>query len=288
MPATLEGAQAPVYQLECMEIWGGNRPFDNALSVPGIDAWVFSSVFEGDERGGDVFYVSLCGGGKIARFLIADVAGHGRSVDATAQALHKLMRKHINTLDQTRFARSLNREFAGGGEDPGVFATALLTSYFAPSDHLVICNAGHPKPLWYAAGAGQWRWLDADVPDRAGEVANLPLGIVQPTQYEQFGIKLGVGDLVVIYSDSLIEATAPQGGQLGEDGLLGLVAGLNAADPQAFVNALPRAVEAFRGGRAPEDDQTIIVLHHNGADPPRQSIGEKLTVIGRMLGFGGR
>jgi sigma-B regulation protein RsbU (phosphoserine phosphatase) len=287
MPTANEAAQAPAHRMECMEIWGGNRPFRNALSVPGIDAWVLSSVFEGDEHGGDVFYVSLCGGGKIARFMVADVAGHGRSVGDTGHELHKLMRKHINTLDQRRFARSLNIEFAGGSQDPGVFATALLTSYFAPTDHLVICNAGHPKPLWYAAGSGQWRWLDAEMPERSGQVANLPLGIVQPTRYEQFGVKLGIGDLVVIYSDSLIEAKAPHGGHLGEDGLLHLVASLDATDPQAFVDALPRGVDAFRGGKPPEDDQTIIVLHHNGADPPKQSIGEKLTVIGRMLGIGG-
>ena len=66
--------------LHCMEIWGGIEPVEPTVRTPGLDLWVFSQPFEGDEQGGDVHYVTLCGGGLITRIVVADVSGHGSSV----------------------------------------------------------------------------------------------------------------------------------------------------------------------------------------------------------------
>ena len=67
-------------RLQCMEIWGGIEPVERTVSTPGLDLWVFSQPFQGDEQGGDVYYVTLCGGGLITRIVVADVSGHGSSV----------------------------------------------------------------------------------------------------------------------------------------------------------------------------------------------------------------
>ena len=157
--ATRQAPEPDVHTLQCMEIWGGNQRVKNAFSVPGIDAWIFAEPFEGNLQGGDLHYISMCGAGNISRFAVADIAGHGANVGALAGRLRKLMRKHINTLDQTRFARAINHEFSKLSK-AGSFATALLTTYFAPTDHLIICNAGHPRPLIYRADSQTWALLD--------------------------------------------------------------------------------------------------------------------------------
>ena len=193
MTATASEPQTAAHALQCMEIWGGNEAIDNAISVPGIDAWVVSEVYHGDARGGDVHYISMCGAGRITRFMLADVAGHGEGVGELGRSLRKLMRRNINTLNQVRFARALNKQFASAGR-VGQFATALLTTYFAPTDHLVICNAGHPRPLWYRAQTRQWHLLDgeadappaplaADAPPTSDHIANPPDGysVISPS-----------------------------------------------------------------------------------------------------------
>ena len=68
------------HTLQCMEIWGGIEPVERTVATPGLDLWVFSQPFGGDEQGGDVYYVTLCGGGLITRIVVADVSGHGSSV----------------------------------------------------------------------------------------------------------------------------------------------------------------------------------------------------------------
>ncbi len=219
-----------LHAMQCMEVWGGNEAINSAISVPGIDAWISSDPYEGDARGGDIHYVSMCSCAKISRFAIADVSGHGATVGDLAHRLKSLMRKYVNTLDQTRFARALNREFSKLTQS-GQFATALLTTYVPPTDHLIICNAGHPRPMWYHTSAPGWELLDQDMPRRVTGVANLPLGVIEPTDYRQFALKLDKGDLVLIYTDSLIESKSPEGQELGEQGLLDLVRRLDADQP---------------------------------------------------------
>lgn len=170
-----------------MEVWGGHDGFVGEVSVPGNDVFVGCTPHHGEAQGGDIYYVSNCAAGLITRFVLADVAGHGSVVASTAAGLRDLMRRSINTPDQSRFARSLNTRFS---RESGRFATAVLVSYFAPTDHAIICNAGHPRPLHYSAPRGEWRYLDADVPDalgasRQGEIgaSNLPLGVIDPTEY---------------------------------------------------------------------------------------------------------
>ena len=276
--------EAPPRRLECMEIWGGNQAVDDAIAVSGLDAWLVSRPHGGAVSGGDVHFVSTCGGGRLARFVVADVAGHGLLASDLAVNLRRLMRKNINRLDQTRLVRRLNRAFSRFSRD-GKFATALLASYFAPTDHLVICNAGHPRPLWYRSRLKIWQQLHHDMADRVEKVSNLPLGIVMPTSYYQFAVCLEKGDLVLIYTDAVVEVRDAGGKILNDEGLLELVGRLDATRPESFCPSLLNAVSAYREHRPEEDDVTLVLLHHNAGRPPRQSIGEMVKVMGKMFGL---
>ncbi len=282
----LETTPAPVMQ--CMEIWGGNDEVNSAISNPGLDIWVSSRPHRGDKLGGDIHYVSMCASGRISRVALADVAGHGDEVAELATSLRKQMRRHINTIDQTRFAKALNREFAELSERSGKFATALLAAYFSPSQHVVFCNAGHPRPLHYRVENRTWSALDEAKchpdPERAGKIANLPLGVIAETEYSQFAMPLDYGDLVLIYSDALIEAPDGEGDMLGEAGLLDLVRELDASRPETVVKELLSRIDQLADGDL-EDDATIIMLHHNSSPLPKQSMGLMMRSAARMLGL---
>ena len=137
----------------------------------------------------------------------------------------------------------------------------------------------------YRATSRSWELLDHDMPLPATAVANLPLGLVEPTDYVQFAVKLGKGDLVLIYTDSLIESRSPQGELMRELGLLDLVRQLDVGQPLELKRRVLRAVADYHGRDAAKDDETLLVLHHNAADPPKQSIGQKMRVTLRMLGL---
>lgn len=281
-------AQSPVpeaHAVTCMEIWGGNTAINNAVSTPGIDAWVVSQPYQGQAAGGDIHYVSMCASGRIARFVVADVSGHGDEVSRTAKVLRDLMRRSINTVDQTKFARALNDAFQMGGAADGRFATALLASFFSPTDQLILCNAGHPRPMWYRADRGDWTVLHHEVDGSLTEAANLPLGIIEPTSYHQFSVRLSRGDLVLVVTDGLLEARDAGGTMLGESGLLDMLRGLDAAAPQTLAGALMERLERYRGGAPADDDLTLVLLHHNGGNPPAYSVGTYARAIAKMMGI---
>lgn len=264
----------------CMEIRGGSRSVEEAFDTPGLDAWIFSRPFEGAESGGDLHYVSLCGGGLITRLVVADVSGHGARVAGFSELLRALMRKNINTKDQTRLVQALNREFGAMAQSQR-FATAVVATYLANRKSLTICNAGHPRPLWYRASAGRWGLLD----ETTATPGNLPLGLDDESPYRQFTVRLEAGDLVIIYTDALTEAADPSGLLLGEAGLLKLLAGLGPGEPQLLGPALLAGIEQYRAGQPPNDDVTLLVLAHNAAGPRRLSLGEKLDVYAKVFGM---
>ena len=272
-----------VTSLQCMNVWGGNEPTHSALGVTGIDVTVRCRPWHDEEQGGDLYLVSMCACATISRFILADVAGHGMRVAPLARRLRRLMYKHINRPDQTHVARSLSSEFADL-EASGRFATALLLTYLPETDHLIVCNAGHPPPLWYRQCDQAWHTIDANDPAVA-EVAdpNFPIGVLPGTAYEQCAIQLDPGDLIVLYSDGLIEAAAPTGERmLGVEGLRTLLAKLS-PEPTTLADHLLDQVSPPQNGAA-DDDQTVVVLHHNAENPPQQSMSEKLAVLARMIG----
>ncbi len=253
----------------CKEVWNGNGAIHNAISVPGINVWASSDPFRGEARGGDIHYVSVCETGQLSRFAVMDVAGHGATANVFGRRVRSLIRKHVGTLNQAELARAINRDLArqAEGNFSGQFATAVLTAYFAPTDHLVVCNAGHPRPVRYSAANRAWSLLDAGTRRPAQPLYNLLLGISDRVHYEQFAVPLDKDDVVLLYTDSLIEADGARGRRLGEHGLLELVSTLDARRPEHLNDAVLAAVAAFRGGAPAQDDETLLVLHHNAADP---------------------
>jgi serine phosphatase RsbU (regulator of sigma subunit) len=261
-----------------MEIRGGSQAIDESVSMPGLDAWVYSRPHEGAERGGDLHYLSVCGGGVISRLIIADVSGHGANVAGFSASLRTLMRKNINTKSQTSLVRALNRQFAEMAQSRR-FATAIIATYLATTEQLTVCNAGHPRPLWYRAKDRQWGLLDRP----SSEPGNLPLGIDDETRYHQFSVALGPEDIVLFYTDALSEATDPDGRMLGEEGLLALAQSLDRDELQRPGPALLAAVDRYRGTRPADDDTTLLSLYHVGGGPRRLSLGEKLDVYAKVF-----
>ena len=246
--------------MQCMEVWGGNQHVDSGVVMAGLDAWVFSRPHGQSAGGGDVYYVSSCATGRITRLLVADVSGHGEVVAGTAASLRGLMRRYVNHLDQRQFVKSMNAKFVALS-DVGCFATALVTTFHAPTRELSLCNAGHPPPLVYRAATKTWEFLDAD----DAEGVNIPFGIDDIDEYCQFKVPLRVNDLVLCFTDSLIEARLPGSTELlGKDGLLRIVKSIDVSQPAIFTSALLAAIEREMPGSLDADDVTVLLFRPNG------------------------
>jgi sigma-B regulation protein RsbU (phosphoserine phosphatase) len=271
----------PTQHMQCMEVWGGSQLTARGVEFGGLDTWVYSKPYGQSEYGGDVYYASSCATGRISRLLLADVAGHGNSVAATAAELRTLMRRFVNRLDQAEFVRLLNQQFAALSRN-GTFATAIVTTFFAPSRCLTVCNAGHPRPLLYRSAQRQWDLLGHLEMTRSSALSNLPLGILDESEYEQFDVALETGDCLLSYTDALIESRDADG-ELGEAGLLRIMRLLRVVAPEELIETLLGEIARRYSKNLSEDDVTVLVMRANGGES-HYSFGEKLGAFARFAG----
>ena len=255
----------------CSEIWGANSNVAHSVDLPGLQGWVYSAPIELGQDGGDIHYLSVCEQGILCRVALADVSGHGRAVTVAAERLLGLMRRYINTHEQREFLRDLSDALSKASVAENVtFATALVVGFDSSSGQLVFTNAGHPPPLWYHARERQWTYLRPSSDDSSRAVG-LPLGMnFFGNDYADTIIELGVGDLLICYTDGLSEAADSTGRQIG-DGFLDVAGALPVESPMAAGATLLALVDAFRRGEPVRDDETLIVLQrpHPVSTSPR-------------------
>lgn len=276
---------SPAQQMQCMEVWSGSQLTTQGVAFGGLDAWVYSKPYGGAKQGGDIYYASSCATGRITRLLLADVSGHGQKVAATAADLRTLMRRFVNRLDQAEFVHLLNRQFNDVSASE-TFATAIVTTFFAPTARLTICNAGHPRPLLYRAKGREWTLLTAQETLSAQETnrrgpSNLPLGLLDITQYEHFDVELAPGDCLMSYTDALVESRDADGEMLDEAGLLRIVRLLSHVEPENMISALLGEIEGRHPENLSDDDSTVLLVRANGLQP-QYSLRDKLQTAWSM------
>jgi sigma-B regulation protein RsbU (phosphoserine phosphatase) len=85
------------------------------------------------------------------------------------------------------------------------------------------------------------------------------LGAVADATFDEHEVTLEPGEVVVLYTDGITEARAPDGALFGDDRL---VAALEAAggDATSVAGAIMDAVDAFTAGAPQADDLTLIAV----------------------------
>jgi len=271
------------FVLQCMDLWSGNRSVQNHAQAPGLDIFVYSQPYRGESHGGDVHYVSLCAGGVVTRLILADVAGHGEAVADTSRMLRSLMRRFMNSKRQENLIKCLNRDFTQL-EQSGRFATAIVATYQSHKRKFTLCNAGHPRPLWYRTTAGTWSFVSQELIE-TGQASNLPLGLDEAGEYQQLDLSVKHGDMLVLYTDAFTEASNTEGSMLGEAGLLQIVAGLPTSDAGLFSHSLILAIQHFVGELPVEDDMTLLVLKFSEDRRRTPGVIEKINAYAKVLGL---
>lgn len=250
---------APIKQLACAEIMGGNHDVATAIWLPGLSGFLYSKPC-GGAKGGDVHYVTSCFHGVISRVCLADVAGHGEQVSRISAWLHDLLRNKFHHHNPAHTFESLNRRMAKRGFD--TVATAFCLSYDSAGGGLAVCNAGHPAGLMWASETGGWSYLNQrEEPSDDGAVHNLILGVMESARYGLLKRRLKGGERFLIYSDGVIETPAPDGTLFGEDNLMAVLNAHTGASDEALVEEVLAALARHSGSEElAHDDVTLIAL----------------------------
>jgi hypothetical protein len=201
--------------------------------------------------GGDFYdYIPITD--KILGLAIADVSGHG--LPAALQVRDIYMGLRMGMARDFKIVRTVERLNQ-------IIHKSTLTSRFVsmfygelePNGVFIYVNAGHPPPFHLSA-TGEVRNLDEGGP---------VLGPLAEATYERGFIRLNPGDMVVLYTDGMIEATpaASDGGEeFGIERLVEIARRLAGRSSKEIGEAMMKAVEIYRGEGEAQDDRTVVVV----------------------------
>jgi sigma-B regulation protein RsbU (phosphoserine phosphatase) len=181
---------------------------------------------------------------------VADVAGKSLPAAllmATFHAsLHTLSAQPGSLVELTTALNRFACEHSSGGRR---FTTAFLAEYDPRSGTLTYINAGHNAPILQRANGTVERL------DRGG----LPLGIMLDNAYDAGTVVICPGDMLVIFTDGLIEALNAAGEEYGEGRLLANILANRRCDAKETIARITRVLESFVGMAPQHDDITCLI-----------------------------
>jgi len=256
-------------ELICSEVWGGNHSMASDIRLPGLTGTIFSSPCSG-EAGGDVYYLSACSAGLVARLALADVVGHGEAVSQMSEWMYDSLRRNMNRPDPSRIFEDVNRRALAKGI--GAMTTAVCLTYYSLRSTLYFCYAGHHSALIYRKSEKRWRRLDISESGRRLP-RNLPLAVDGSVRFDVNTAKIEAGDRILIYSDGLTEAPNRNGGQFGEPRLCRILESHADESCHSLGEMLLTNLRRFTGrcgwpeAHFDHDDVTFVLLE--ATPPPR-------------------
>ena len=249
-----------MYQMKCSEIWGGIRNEDQDVCSSGLTASLYSSACDGG-KGGDIYYLSVCGSDMLTRVALADVVGHGSAVTAVSQFMYEALQAHMNDASGDRVLTQMNQAASGRGLE--AMTTAAVVAFYLADNQLRFAYAGHHPALVRRRVDGAWieaSIREDDEGDADGPLADLPLAVADDTRYRQHETPLDTGDRIVLYTDGVIEAPARNREQFGIERLRAVLEDVGDAPLHELKKRTLDAVRDHTGGPLTHDDVTLLTL----------------------------
>ena len=91
------------------------------------------------------------------------------------------------------------------------------------------------------------------------DATGLPIGMFSAERFSSCVVRLAPGDVLLLYTDGLVEAQNSAGAEYGLERLSALAGSTN-RQPGAIVGACLRDLAAFRGAPGSADDLTILAV----------------------------
>jgi serine phosphatase RsbU (regulator of sigma subunit)/CHASE2 domain-containing sensor protein len=201
--------------------------------------------------GGDCYDLWQLKDGRLA-VLLADASGHGLAPAMVVSQVRTLCRS-LSDFENTPYGllARVNRRVSEDLE-ANRFVTAFL-GFLDSKGVLEWASAGHGPMYWNPGTNGKMLELDS---------TGLPLGIQPDCFFDPAPepLQLEMGGSLVVFSDGIFEAPAPDGNMFGVERVKEILETNNGQGCGPILAALRSAVQAWQQKLEPVDDQTIVVV----------------------------
>jgi sigma-B regulation protein RsbU (phosphoserine phosphatase) len=182
--------------------------------------------------------------------VIADVMGKGLPASmlmSNLQASLRILGPEIEEMD--KLAYRVNELFRYNTNLIS-FISLFLAKIDSKNSTLEYCNAGHNPPIWWQSETKSIHQLKPSGP---------AIGLMHDVNYKSEKIKFNSGDLILIYTDGLVESRNEGNDEFGVQRITDIIDKNYSKSSEEFLSALLDSVKIFNGGNI-SDDITLLVL----------------------------
>jgi phosphoserine phosphatase RsbU/P len=184
--------------------------------------------------------------------VIADVSGHSIGAALLMVEARSVLCAQVHSVASPgEILSSLNDLLFDDLTRSGLFITLFYVRYDPLTRTLIYSNAGHVLPLLFCKSEVLCRELDAE---------GLILGVRRGESFEEKQLTMEGGDVLVLYTDGIIEAQNSSGELFGFGRLCAILQALHEESPQGIIDAVLREVSIFSGDVPQGDDIAMIVM----------------------------
>src|SRR5499433_1293582 len=180
---------------------------------------------------------------------LADVSGKGTAAALYGAVAIGIMRSLApQKLQPAEMLRQMN-QLVGERRIEGRFMTACFATWQKGRHKFRVANASQSQPLLYKSGRC----------DRI-ELTGFPLGIFEDVTYDEWGVTLEPGDILIFHSDGIAETMNGEGQFFGTERLRKLVESHHELTATELSDLILREVDWFAQSAPLSDDRTLVVL----------------------------
>lgn len=217
--------------------------------LPGIQLGTIWNPEEG--VCGDYYDVIVSRKDRIS-FVMSDVAGKGINSVIVMSMLRAMLRLVVNTKKSAgTILEWVNHGISAESFSTDHFASCALINYDPTKKVAEIATGGTTPVFYYDSGMNTIEQIST---------ASEPIGVDKESSYKDILQDIKTGDILVTYTDGLVEALNEQGQQYPKESLLKIVS-LNASKSGKDIANLVKAdIKKYIGNSSQHDDQSLLVI----------------------------
>lgn len=230
-------------------------------SLPNTPGWQITATWKPTrETSGDFYDFIEFNDGHIG-VILADVTDKGMGAALYMALSRTLLRTYADEFPDRPGLVMLAANQRMLADTHGGFFTTLFYGLLDPqSGILTYCNAGHPPPYRLASDKRQY----PEALHRTG----MPLGVSPEATWTEGEIHLTPGDLLLLYTDGVVEFHSPENEMFGDSRMLEIAASLRHRSPRHVQDAIISEVRTFTGNEQQFDDLTLVLIKRDGLKIP--------------------
>lgn len=184
--------------------------------------------------------------------VMCDVAGKGVPASLVMVMIRTIIHlvAHQKNMTVSRIMEIVNWGIAGKVALDR-FATMSLLTYDFYSHNLEYSNAAHHPLLIYRAAKDAFEDMDTE---------GIPIGLERKTKYNQISTKVEKDDILVLYTDGIIEAMNDRSEQYSLERLQSVLRESKDLAPEKLKNRIIEDINRFVGKARQHDDQTFLIM----------------------------